>query len=46
VSWPDDPAASTGISTGPARRADRDDARPSIEFYRRHDLIELLLPVA
>lgn len=29
-----------------ARRADRDGTRPSIEFYRRHDLIDLLLPVA
>ena len=28
-----------------AQRADRDDARPSIEFYRRRDLIDLLLPV-
>ena len=28
-----------------ASRADRDPSRPSIEFYRRHDVIELLLPV-
>ena len=28
-----------------ATRADRDPSRPSIEFYRRHDLIDLLLPV-
>lgn len=29
-----------------ARRPDRDPSRPEIEFYRRHDLIDLLLPVA
>jgi hypothetical protein len=29
-----------------AQRPDRDPSRPEIEFYRRHDLIELLLPVA
>lgn len=29
-----------------AERPDRDPSRPSIEFYRRHDLIDLLLPVA
>ena len=29
-----------------ARRPDCDPTRPSIEFYRRHDVIELLLPVA
>src|SRR3954449_6892822 len=29
-----------------AQRPDRDPARPWIEFYRRHDLIDLLLPVA
>jgi hypothetical protein len=28
-----------------AKRPDRDDARPSIEFYRRRDEIDLLLPV-
>jgi len=28
-----------------ARRAVGDDTRPSLEFYRRHDVIELLLPV-
>lgn len=27
-------------------RADKDDSRPSIEFYRRHDMIDLLLPVS
>jgi hypothetical protein len=27
------------------READSDEARPSIEFYRRHDEIDLLLPV-
>lgn len=29
-----------------ARRPDRDPSRPEIEFYRRHDLIDLLLRVA
>jgi hypothetical protein len=29
-----------------AERPDRDPSRPEIEFYRRHDLIELLFPVA
>jgi hypothetical protein len=29
-----------------AQRRDRDPSRPEIEFYRRHDLIDLLLPVA
>jgi hypothetical protein len=29
-----------------AKRADRDDSRPGIEFYRRRDVIDLLLPVA
>jgi hypothetical protein len=29
-----------------AQRPDRDPSRPEIEFYRRHDLIDLLLPVA
>jgi hypothetical protein len=28
-----------------ARRPDRDPSRPEIEFYRRHDVIDLLLPV-
>ena len=28
------------------QRSDEDRSRPSIEFYRRHDLIDLLLPVA
>jgi hypothetical protein len=28
-----------------ARRQDRDSAREGIEFYRRHDVIDLLLPV-
>ena len=28
-----------------ARRADRDPSRPGIEFYRRHDVIDLLLPI-
>ncbi len=28
-----------------AQRPDRDDERPSIEFYRRRDEIDLLLPV-
>lgn len=28
-----------------AERADRDPSRPGIEFYRRRDLIDLLLPV-
>jgi hypothetical protein len=27
-------------------RSDEDTSRPSIEFYRRHDLIDLLLPIA
>jgi len=27
------------------RRADHDPTRPEIEFYRRHDIIELLSPV-
>jgi DNA gyrase inhibitor GyrI len=27
-------------------RPDRDSRRPDIEFYRRHDVIDLLLPVA
>jgi DNA gyrase inhibitor GyrI len=26
-------------------RPDRDPSRPEIEFYRRHDVIDLLLPV-
>ena len=29
-----------------AARPDRDPSRPEVEFYRRHDLIELLVPVA
>jgi hypothetical protein len=29
-----------------ALRADRDRSRPGVEFYRRHDVIDLLLPVA
>jgi hypothetical protein len=29
-----------------ANRPDRDRSRPSIEFYRRHDAIDLLLPIA
>lgn len=29
-----------------ARTAARDDSRPEIEFYRRHDAIDLLMPVA
>ena len=28
-----------------AQRPDRDPSRPGIEFYRRHDAIDLLLPV-
>jgi len=28
-----------------AERADRDRSRPGIEFYRRHDVVDLLLPV-
>lgn len=28
-----------------AKRPDRDPSRPAIEFYRRHDVIDLLLPV-
>jgi hypothetical protein len=28
-----------------AQRADRDDTRPGIEFYRSRDVIDLLLPV-
>lgn len=28
-----------------ATRPDRDPSRPGIEFYRRHDVIDLLLPV-
>ena len=28
-----------------AQRPDRDDSRPGIEFYRSHDVIDLLLPV-
>jgi effector-binding domain-containing protein len=28
-----------------AERPDRDPSRPGIEFYRRHDVIDLLLPV-
>jgi hypothetical protein len=28
-----------------AQRPDADPDRPSIEFYRRHDVIELLQPV-
>jgi hypothetical protein len=27
-------------------RSDQDGSRPSIEFYRRHDVIDLLLPIA
>jgi hypothetical protein len=29
-----------------SQRPDRDRTRPGIEFYRRHDVIDLLLPVA
>jgi hypothetical protein len=29
-----------------ASRPDLDPTRPAIEFYRRHDVIDLLLPVA
>ena len=29
-----------------AARPDRDPSRPEVEFYRRHDVIELLVPVA
>ena len=29
-----------------AQRPDRDDSRPGIEYYRRRDVIDLLLPVA
>jgi hypothetical protein len=29
-----------------AQQADVDASRPSIEFYRRRDVIELLLPIA
>jgi hypothetical protein len=29
-----------------SQRPDRDRSRPGIEFYRRHDVIDLLLPVA
>ena len=29
-----------------AARPDHDASRPSIEFYRRHDEIDLLLPIA
>jgi hypothetical protein len=29
-----------------SQRPDRDRSRPVIEFYRRHDVIDLLLPVA
>jgi hypothetical protein len=29
-----------------ATRPDRDPSRPGIEFYRRHDVIDLLLPVS
>jgi hypothetical protein len=29
-----------------AERPDRDPSRPGIEFYRRHDVIDLLLPIA
>ena len=28
------------------QRADEDASRPSLEFYRRHDVIDLLLPIA
>ncbi len=28
-----------------AKRSDRDPSRQSIEFYRRHDVIDLLLPI-
>lgn len=28
-----------------AERPDRDPTRPGIEFYRRHDVIDLLLPI-
>ena len=28
-----------------AQRPDHDPSRPGIEFYRRHDVIELLLPI-
>lgn len=28
------------------QRSDEDVSRPSIEFYRRHDLIDLLLPIS
>jgi hypothetical protein len=27
------------------RSGDRDDTRPSIEYYRRHDRIDLLMPI-
>jgi hypothetical protein len=29
-----------------ATRPDRDSSRPEIEFYRRHDVIDVLLPVS
>jgi hypothetical protein len=29
-----------------ATRPDRDRSRPEIEFYRRHDVVDLLLPIA
>jgi hypothetical protein len=28
-----------------AERPDRDPTRPGVEFYRRHDVIDLLLPI-
>jgi hypothetical protein len=28
-----------------AERPDRDPSRPGIEFYRRHDVVDLLLPI-
>jgi hypothetical protein len=28
-----------------AQRPDRDPSRPGIEFYRRHDVVDLLLPI-
>jgi hypothetical protein len=29
-----------------SQRSDHDSARPGIEFYRRRDVVDLLLPVA
>jgi hypothetical protein len=28
------------------RRAERDKTRPSVEYYRRHDRVDLLMPVS